>query len=255
MRDTDSDWRKIADADPYFGVLTHDRFSRSNLTQQTRDEFYASGEHNMAHVVAELKSCLDDDFAPTRALDFGCGVGRLTLAMAAYANEVVGLDVAPGMLKEAEAERDARGISSVSFSTSMPDGPFDWISSIIVFQHIPPPRGLQLLDEMLARLAPRGVISLHFPLYRERRSEHLLPPLEEALYFRYSGDQLTVLKENPHDVANASVLGRMRTYDYDLTAIVARLFEVGISRPTLIQAEQDGWQGARIYGRRLVEQG
>jgi len=253
MRDTDADWRMIADTDPYFGVLTHERFGRSSMTQQTRDEFYGSGEHNMADVVAELKSCLGDDFAPARALDFGCGVGRLTLAMAAYAKEVVGLDVAPGMLREAEAERDARGLSRVSFSSSMPDGPFDWISSIIVFQHIPPQRGLQLLDELLSRLAPGGVISLHFPLYRDRRSQHLLPPLEEALYFRYSGDRLTVLKENPRDVADASVLGRMRTYDYDLTAIVARLFEVGISRPTLIQAEQDGWQGARIYGRRLIK--
>ncbi len=36
-----------------------------------------------------------------KALDFGCGVGRLTQALADYFNEVAGVDVSPTMVNKA----------------------------------------------------------------------------------------------------------------------------------------------------------
>ena len=73
-----------------------------------------------------------------RGLDFGCGAGRLTFAMAKYAKEVVGVDVAEGMLRVARERIDVRKIRNVELRTTLPAEQVDWINSLIVFQHIPP---------------------------------------------------------------------------------------------------------------------
>jgi 2-polyprenyl-3-methyl-5-hydroxy-6-metoxy-1,4-benzoquinol methylase len=39
-----------------------------------------------------------DDFAPRRVLDFGCGVGRVTLPLARRVDAVVAIDIADSML-------------------------------------------------------------------------------------------------------------------------------------------------------------
>ena len=90
---------------------------------------------------------------PVRGLDFGCGAGRLTFAMAKYAKEVVGVDVAEGMLRVA-ANGSSRKIRNVELRTTLPAEQVDWINSLIVFQHIPPPRGYEILADLVVLLAP-----------------------------------------------------------------------------------------------------
>jgi ubiquinone/menaquinone biosynthesis C-methylase UbiE len=50
-----------------------------------------------------IRRHINPEFAPRKILDFGCGVGRSPVAFAAMAEEVVGLDVSPAMLREARA--------------------------------------------------------------------------------------------------------------------------------------------------------
>ena len=78
-----------------------------------------------------------------RCLDFGCGVGRLTLALAAHFREVVGVDIAPSMLERAEKYKGPA--SNVSYVlngredlSQFPDGSFDFVHASIVLQHMSP---------------------------------------------------------------------------------------------------------------------
>lgn len=82
-------------------ALANELCLADNLTDETIDEFYSSGRAYIAHVGRVLSGIAPNGFAPEVALDFGCGVGRLTFAMAEQAKRVVGLDVAEGMLNVA----------------------------------------------------------------------------------------------------------------------------------------------------------
>jgi SAM-dependent methyltransferase len=118
-------------------------------------------------VVEAIRTHLDPAFAPRRALDFGCGVGRLVIPLAQMCDSVTGIDVSPGMLAEATQNVRREGIENTSFVRSDDEltdleGSFDFIHSYIVFQHIQPERGERILRALLSRLEIGGFGALQF---------------------------------------------------------------------------------------------
>lgn len=161
----DRDWELFAQTDPYFAVLTAPDF-HGNPVGTARQKFFASGEEHIETILSIVHDRLDPDFAPTRALDFGCGVGRLLIPLAARCDAVTGVDVSPSMLAEARRNCEAAGATNVEFLLGDDDlsavgGPFDFVHSYIVLQHIPPHRGEKLMKRLVGMLAPGGVAMLH----------------------------------------------------------------------------------------------
>ena len=58
----------------------------------------------------EITRHVDPTFAPSRTLDFGCGVGRVAIPLARRFEHVVGLDVSPGMLTRAAEAAQRQGV-------------------------------------------------------------------------------------------------------------------------------------------------
>lgn len=226
-RDTDADWRRIGSTEPFWGVSSHPQYLRNQLDDEVLTAFYASGRLHIASVAEDMERDLGASIRVSAALDFGCGVGRLSEAMAAYAQSVTGYDVSPGMLEIARS-RDAL----VHYVDTLPVGPFDWINSAIVFQHIPPERGLNELDGLLQRLSPGGVVSLQFALWREPALNVGAPPLLRRL--------------KPVQPPTGSI----SMYDYDLNAIVQRLEIHGVQRLCLHATNHAGHHGVMIFGQR-----
>lgn len=165
--DTDLDWQRYGKEDPYYAVLSSDKYRRERLDEGTLEEFFASGRKHVDFMLAVIRSQLDPAFRPARALDFGCGVGRLVTALATHATSVVGVDVSPDMLQEARKNCAARGLQNVEFvqgdeQLSQVAGQFDLITSYIVFQHIPVARGEMLFRNLIAHLQEGGVGAIHF---------------------------------------------------------------------------------------------
>jgi len=239
-RDTDADWREIGRSLPYWGVLTQDRFRKANLGAEDIAAFYATGIQHMSAVAAAFAPFAGTPFHVDSALDFGCGTGRLAEAMLAYAGHVTGYDISPGMLAQARSRA-----SRATYTNELPDGPFGWINSFIVFQHIPPARGMALLDKLLARLAPGGFISLHFTLYRDGAAEN---PDTGRLRHIPPGPRLLIRRALRRFRSNAPV-GQVSMYDYDLTRIVEVLNRAGITRLSLVHDNHGGHHGAKIFGR------
>jgi SAM-dependent methyltransferase len=235
MRDTDSDWRAMGEHEPYFGVLMHPRFRVAALTPEAIEEFYASGREQVNRLVDALKRCWPD-FSPKHAVDFGCGAGRLSLAMLDHADEVTGIDVAPGMLAAAAKRAESVG-RKLNLSHDIP-ATADWVSSLIVFQHIPPRRGLVFLDQLLAALPIGGFASLQFTLHRVPT---LLPALD-VNWVRFDGDRAEVVGRDHEE--------NVGMYDYDAGAILARYFGAGLTDPRLIRVEYNGIIAAHFLGRR-----
>jgi SAM-dependent methyltransferase len=164
---TDEAWEYYGKKDPYYGVLTHDGFKTSELTEDAKKAFFATGERYVESVFATVQAHFDPAFHPTRAMDFGCGVGRLVIPFARRCDAVVGVDVSPSMLETARANAREQGLANVSFvqgddTLSRVTGPFDFIHSFIVFQHIPPKRGLEIFRRQISLLKEDGIGALHF---------------------------------------------------------------------------------------------
>jgi len=100
--ETDRDWDFFANKDPYWAVLTQDRFRKKALGESQRREFFSSGETHIDWVFSTIRHHIDPRFNPVKGLDFGCGVGRLLLPIARRCQTAVGIDVSDTMLREAE---------------------------------------------------------------------------------------------------------------------------------------------------------
>lgn len=242
MRDTDGDWAAIGASEPYFGVLSAPEFLSTNLDDAARARFFASGDGDIAYIVGVIER-MWPGFRPARAVDFGCGVGRLVLAMARIAGHVSGVDIAPAMLAEAARNAAAAGVTNVDFSADLPDGPLDWINSHIVFQHIPPDQGFAVMERLLARLASGGIASIEVAAYRT--IDHLSPTIHDIDLCRYDGRTLDVLATR-----QAGEVGQMRMYDYDMTRILASFARAGIHTTLCEHLDQNGHHAFRVFGRK-----
>jgi ubiquinone/menaquinone biosynthesis C-methylase UbiE len=168
---TDEAWKRFGTADPYFGVYTDDRFRTDRLDSDAKASFFRSGEEHIDFVFHVIREQLCPDFRPVRALDFGCGVGRLTIPLARRCTQVVGLDVSEGMLAEARKNSRERSVSNIEFlgsddEMSQVRGSFDFVHTHIVMQHIPPKRGMKLTGMLVKLLSNGGIGVLHFTYAR-----------------------------------------------------------------------------------------
>ncbi len=223
LRDTDADWRHLGETDPYFGVVTDPRFRTEAMDAEALEAFYESGRRDVDAIVALVERVAGPPRG--RALDVGCGVGRLAEAMAERGFDVTGYDISPGMLEKARA----RSGGQAAYVDVLPEGPFDWVNSYIVLQHVPPERGLELIGRMAGLLAQDGVLSLHLP-FGSDPGEGGGPSVEERL-------------------AQAP-LGLIAMYAYDLNAVFDRLWDRGLRRFGLEQVQHGAHRGFYIVGRR-----
>ena len=164
---TDIAWEEWGRRDPYFGVITNQKFRRTELTSEARNEFFESGRAHVKFVFEMIRQYINPAFQPASIVDFGCGVGRLLVHFSPATREVVGLDVSPSMLEEAKRNCDAFAVNNVQLllsddQLSALTGSYDLIHSFIVFQHIPPERGREIFRRILPRISAGGVGALHF---------------------------------------------------------------------------------------------
>ena len=56
---TDREWEKFGRNDPYFGVITHDKFRKANLTDEKKKEFFRSGYIYIDTVLKKIRKYID----------------------------------------------------------------------------------------------------------------------------------------------------------------------------------------------------
>lgn len=241
MDQTDEDyWEKIGKENPYWGVLSQDRYRGTNIDASLKTAFQAEGVRDIDFAMAMIRRYTDGEFAPKAALDFGCGVGRLVLAMAKFAGHVTGVDISPAMLARAASDAKTSGVANVRFATAIPDETFDWINSFIVFQHIEPRNGIALLDALLSRLAVGGVVTLHFTIFRDSRIWYR--GLQESEFGRYDGETYVNFSRGP--------MREMPIYEYDLSEVVCHMIGHGLRALSMRHVDHAGLHGMWIVGKR-----
>ena len=160
------DWEDLAGVDPLWAVLG-DPALRGGGWEARRAAFYQSGRDEVAGVLreAETAGCSIDRAS---ALDFGCGVGRVTLALGDVFARVVGMDHSAGMIEQAAAAVRERGVQPIFVRAEWPgqiSEAFSLVWCCLVVQHQPSHTAAKrLVRELAERVAPGGALYLQVPV-------------------------------------------------------------------------------------------
>ncbi|HEY2115313.1 MAG TPA: class I SAM-dependent methyltransferase [Candidatus Angelobacter sp.] len=158
-------WEGLAQADPLWAICTDP--AKQNR-RWSRKEFFATGKNEVAVVlgcVAGLGVSVD---GKEPALDFGCGVGRLTRALAEHFAECCGVDISPTMITLAkEFNHDLPQcrflLNERDKLESLPDNYFGFVYTSIVLQHIAERYIRKYIAELVRVLRPGGVLVFQLP--------------------------------------------------------------------------------------------
>jgi ubiquinone/menaquinone biosynthesis C-methylase UbiE len=153
-----NDWEDLAERDALGAILTD--ASRADGMWDLA-EFMATGDAEVDTVMSHLARIGQVPDGNGEALDFGCGVGRLTQALARRFTRCVGVDISRQMIEKAVASNHHAHCRYIVHSeTRLPfsDASFSFIYSNIVLQHVPARFAAEYLREFVRVLAPGGVL-------------------------------------------------------------------------------------------------
>jgi ubiquinone/menaquinone biosynthesis C-methylase UbiE len=214
LKELQNNWNTFGKQDPLWAIAT---WPEKKGNRWKLEEFFELGKKEVEGVLNHLK-ILGVTIHQGRALDFGCGVGRLTQALANHFDEVVGVDIAPSMIQLAKrynrhGSRCQYYLNEVDDLTVFPGNGFDFIYTNIVLQHMVPSYSKSYIREFLRVLRPGGLLVFQLPSERTekpaRKTEHI-PQAD----FRQSTGVLTDIKRMVKQCIPASLLSRYVSLRY-----------------------------------------
>lgn len=163
-------WEALARHDPLWAILSAPGKERGRWDEA---EFFAAGAREVAGVLRRAEE-LGIRVERRAALDFGCGVGRLTQALGDHFQRVTGVDISPTMLAIAARKNrhGARCRYLLNQGTRLPlgDAEVDLVYTSLVLQHIAPAPAEAYLLELLRVLRPGGLLVFQLPRSLRRGS-------------------------------------------------------------------------------------
>ena len=130
-------------------------------------EFFATGVHEV-DIFMNSANAWGVPVSRRTALDFGCGIGRLTQALAGHFETVYGVDISRKMIELAR-EHNRQGArceylwNPANDLRGFADASIDMIYSWITLQHMRPRHARRYLREFLRVLAPGGLLLFQYP--------------------------------------------------------------------------------------------
>lgn len=157
-------WNALGEEDPLWAILS-DPTKRGRAWDLA--EFLATARSEVADLFAELEG-RGIKVQHGRALDFGCGVGRLTQELARHFDSCDGVDVAPSMIDGAvrlnqQGDRCRFHYNPAPDLSRFSDQSFDFILSLLVFQHMEPYLMKNYLREFVRVLRVGGIAYFNIP--------------------------------------------------------------------------------------------
>lgn len=140
LGDTQRIWEALAQSDPLWAVLSE---PEKKGRRWAVDEFMATGEVFVRSSLARFETLGGTLRDRRAAVDFGCGVGRLTQPLARRFDRAIGIDISPTMVQVARrlnmCGRRARYIVNDQPDLGfIPDRSVSLVLSHITLQHLPP---------------------------------------------------------------------------------------------------------------------
>jgi hypothetical protein len=133
----------LSQTEPFFTVSSSDKYRVKEMRKEDELRFWREGREFVEHM---LQAVGVQSFHSV--LDYGCGLGRLLRCMIQHTDQAHGVDISPRLLEKAALECPAATLHHYDqWIVSPPTVEFSY--SAIVFQHIPEPQGLMILEKIL----------------------------------------------------------------------------------------------------------
>jgi len=196
-------------------------------------EFFATGPRDVAPALArfaELPSPRYDS-----ALDFGCGLGRLTRALADSFSAVTGVDISSAMVEGARRlNTDVTGARFVlndraDLREVAEDNSLDLVFSFIALQHVSSTEAIEsYLRDFVRTLRPGGMLAFQLPSH--------ISPLKRIQPKRHAYRALRALGASPETLNSRLGLHPMAMRHLPVDRVRQVLTDAGA---TLIAADTD----------------
>jgi SAM-dependent methyltransferase len=164
------------------------------LPQRTSDEFWEEGKLQ-ADIIA--KEFIESDVIA----EYGCGIGRILTHL--NAKEKHGIDITEKYLNKIDDETIIKHLTNgLNLDSEIDENTFDFIYSLMVFQHIPKENHLPILKNILYILKSGGKLLIQFPqnpneYYRQTKFVNLYDKEELEELFKSAGfDKMKIYESN-----------------------------------------------------------
>jgi len=203
-------WDKLGKQNALWAVL-------SDKTKWDEKEFFETGRQEIEQVLGELdKHGVKMNFG--RAMDFGCGVGRLSQALGQHFEQVVGVDIAESMIEQANEFNKLENVKFKHITSgdlvAFEDASFDFIFTDIVFQHMRNEYTKKYLKEMYRLLSKDGILVFQLPSIPAKTWKGLL-------IATLPDNVLTMLRKGMemHPIKKETLTEYVRSLGYDVITI------------------------------------
>jgi SAM-dependent methyltransferase len=162
-------WEYLGTEKAHWSVLSTDTFLPDRLHESIAS-FWASGQAEVAQAIHVLNQFGGGQFEQKVCVEFGCGVGRLTVSLAKIFKVVHAYDISRTHLAYAVARAREVGAGNIEFHECSSDykfaiEPCDFFYTVIALQHNPPPVIVTLIRSALKALKPGGIAMFQVPTY------------------------------------------------------------------------------------------
>lgn len=173
------DWTRMGEEDPILWTIGD--------ADIKYDQYFESGRQDIGRVLSRASGCgVQPVFG--KALDFGCGIGRLTQALSRHFGEVHGLDISPTMIAQAKTlnsnpEKCHFYVHANERLNLFASDNFDLVVAFHVFPYISPSLTNGYLREFIRILKPGGLV--YFQMTRVALPRLFLPDCLLNVYRRW----------------------------------------------------------------------
>ncbi len=156
-------WEELANEDPLWAILSVPSKKGGKWDLQ---EFFSAGKTEINGALRKLLAV--HSLRCGEALDFGCGVGRLTQALADRFQHVIGIDISTTMIQLAnQFNRHGDKVEYVQNTRDdlrvFADHTFDLVYSTLVLQHMKHSYAVGYIEEFFRVTRPGGAIVFQIP--------------------------------------------------------------------------------------------
>jgi len=217
-------YARVGPTEPHFAVEV-DSSETLDSVDTNISQFWATG-HVQAHALVQpLERFGLTELKSKTAVEFGCGVGRLSFGLAGIFKQLHSYDVSDSQIKLAKKSSMDAAVDNCQFHLSS-GNPFaalescDFFYSKNAFQHYPPPLIHQFIRNALRSLKPDGLALFQVPTFqpsysfsiadflskdRENAPLHCLPQHAIFSLIAVSNCELLEVKDEQNELSAGTV--------------------------------------------------
>ena len=232
IKNVEATWSRLGQEDAHWSVITNEKFRKDRINDHI-DDFFAMGERDIERVEAALNRVNTSLSCIKSALDFGCGVGRLSIPLARRCTHVLGADISSNHLREARENIRREAITNLDLSLinsikSLRElQKFDLVFSLIVLQHNSPPVMLEILKALCSKVSDNGYLYLQAQTYKngyeyDAKSDLINTSMDMAMHVLPQNVFLQTIQDAGLTILEVSEDGSAWDLDYKSQIVLAK---------------------------------